>query len=90
MMRSTLTIDPDVARLLQDAIARSKKPFKTVVNDALRRGLCAPEARPRTAFKVKPMDLGWDATRDPTSFNRLIDELAVADFQAIKRRRKKA
>lgn len=87
-MRSTLTIDPDVARLLRDAVARSKKPFKAVVNDALRLGLCVPDRKLRAAFKVQPLPMGWNATLDPTGFNRLIDELAVQEFLRAEPRRR--
>ena len=85
-MRSTLSLDPDVAQLLQEAMARSKKPYKTVVNDALRRGLSALQVQKRSAFKVEAFAMGWDATLDPAGFNRLVDELAVEDFLAVQRR----
>ena len=38
-MRTTLTLDPDVAALLKKAVARGEVSFKQAVNDALRRGL---------------------------------------------------
>ena len=38
LMRTTLTIDPDVERLLQHEIRRTGKSLKAVVNDALRLG----------------------------------------------------
>lgn len=85
-MRSTLSLDPDVAQLLQEAMARLKKPYKTVVNDALRRGLSTLETQKCTPFKVEAYAMGWDATLDPAGFNRLIDELAVEDFLAVQRR----
>lgn len=41
-MRTTLTIDDDVAALLQQAVRQTGRSFKEVVNDALRAGLTAP------------------------------------------------
>lgn len=79
-MRSTLTIDPDVERLLRDAVAQTNKPYKVVVNDALRRGLSVAEPTPTRPFKVEALSLGWNATLDPTGFNRLLDELALESF----------
>ena len=79
-MRTTLTIDPDVAQLLTQALERAQKPFKQIVNDALRRGLSAPASPPRKPFKVTPYAMGWDAGLDPTGFNQLIDQLAADDF----------
>ena len=38
-MRTTLTIDDDVARLIDEAVHRERRPMKQVVNDALRRAL---------------------------------------------------
>lgn len=56
-MRTTLTLDDDVARLLEKELRRSGRPFKQVVNHFLRKGLTTkPSAR--KAFKVKPINLG--------------------------------
>ena len=44
-MRTTLTLDPDVHRLLQKARQRGNLPLKQVVNDAVRAGLGAREGR---------------------------------------------
>ncbi len=56
-MRTTLTIDDDVASLLKREARKSGEPFKEVVNRALRLGLTAkPPAR--KPFKVKPINLG--------------------------------
>lgn len=41
-MRTTLTLDPDVADLLKQAVHAQRKPFKQVLNDALRQALSAP------------------------------------------------
>jgi hypothetical protein len=38
-MRTTLTLDPDVATMLKKAVAKGDVSFKQAVNDALRRGL---------------------------------------------------
>ena len=38
-MRTTLTLDPDVAAKARRGAARLGKPFKTVINSALRVGL---------------------------------------------------
>jgi hypothetical protein len=58
-MRTTLTIDDRIAKALKALAHRSGKPFKTVVNEALRAGLAAgttsPAARP---CRLKPMSLG--------------------------------
>lgn len=58
-MRTTLTIDDNIARQLKEIVHRSGKPFKTVVNEALRAGIennrIATAARP---YRLKPVNLG--------------------------------
>lgn len=44
-MRTTLTLDTDLHRLLQDVAHRAGRPFKQVLNDTVRAGLAAPAAR---------------------------------------------
>jgi hypothetical protein len=57
-MRTTLTLDDDVAVKLK--AASRDRPFKIVVNEALRVGLTALEKRvpPRTPFRTRGFDLG--------------------------------
>ena len=43
-MRTTLTLDPDVAAMLKKAVAGGKSSFKDVVNAALRTGLQSLQA----------------------------------------------
>jgi len=57
-VRTTLTIDDDVAALLSKEVRKSGEPFKQVVNRYLRLGLTASKQPVRKAFKVMPIDLG--------------------------------
>ena len=57
-MRTTLTLDEDVASLLNKEIRRSGESFKQVVNRFLRLGLNAPKQTARKPFRVKPLNLG--------------------------------
>lgn len=59
-MRTTLTLDADVAARLEQLVRKRRKPLKAIVNEALRAGLDAI-ARPapsRKPFKTKGFDLG--------------------------------
>lgn len=90
-MRTTITLEPDVAKLVEDAMHRERRTFKAVLNDALRRGLAPGRPSPADKpFKVVPHRAellpGWD----PAGFNRLADELedeAVMQKTARARRR---
>lgn len=58
-MRTTLTLDKDVAARLEQTAKRRRLPFKTVVNEALRAGLSALDT-PATneVFRTRGFDLG--------------------------------
>ena len=58
-MRTTLTLDPDVAAKARKGAARLGKPFKEVVNAALRIGL-DQVLQPASAkpYRTKPRPLG--------------------------------
>lgn len=58
-MRTTLTLDDDIAAKLRAEARRSGRPFREVVNDALRRGLVARSgSATRERFCIEPRDLG--------------------------------
>ena len=58
-MRTTLTLDDDVAAKLKAEARRSGRSFRTIVNDMLRRGLATrPTAPTRKPFRVAARDLG--------------------------------
>lgn len=58
-MRTTLTLDDDVAAKLKAETRRSGKPFKQTVNELLRLALNAGSRQGRRAvFKIEARDLG--------------------------------
>ncbi|MEO8098627.1 MAG: antitoxin [Acidobacteriota bacterium] len=79
-MRTTLTLDPDVAQKLQAAVAKGNSTFKAVVNDTLRRGLNAQPQQAAEKFRVEARSLGLRPGYDPHKLNQLVDELEVQDF----------
>jgi BrnA antitoxin of type II toxin-antitoxin system len=79
-MRTTLTLDADVAERLRQEVRRTGKGLKTVVNEALRRGLGGggkPARRPR--FEVRPHAFGVRPGVDLDRVNQLVDELEAAE-----------
>jgi hypothetical protein len=75
-MRTTLTLDPDVARLIEEEEHRQRKTFKQVVNDAIRRGLAPRVARRADKpYRVAPHQTELRPGFDRAGFNRLADEL---------------
>jgi hypothetical protein len=58
-VRTTLTIDDDVAALLEKENRRAAEPMKQTVNRVLRSGLIYAANPPKPKrFVVKPLDLG--------------------------------
>lgn len=75
-MRTTLTLDRDVAEALAREMRRSGRGLKAAVNDALRRGLRLTGTAPRPPrFKVEPHAFGVKAGIDLDRMNQLVDEL---------------
>jgi hypothetical protein len=75
-MRTTLTLDPDVAQRIEHEVKRKGKSLKTVVNEALRAGLgLKQEARSPKPFRVEPHDFGFTPGVDLDKMNQLVDEL---------------
>ena len=82
-MRTTLTLDDDVAHQLVERQRLTGESFKQVVNQALRDGLQA--GRQPTAgqppFHVTPKAAGFRAGVDVRRLNQLNDELEADAFQ---------
>ena len=81
-MRTTLTIDDDLTMALKASAQRSGRPFKAVVNEAIRRGLSTGEkpAGRRERFRVQSAPRGFLPGVDPLKLNQLVDELEVDGF----------
>jgi hypothetical protein len=79
-MRTTLTLDSDVAERLRSEMRRTGQGMKAVINEALRLGL-AGSARPAQAarFIVKARDFGLRTGIDPNRINQLVDQLQVTE-----------
>jgi len=83
-MRTTVTLDKDVERMLRDAMHRSRRSFKETLNAALREGLSGKRSgEKRAPFVVTARALGLRAGIDPAGLNKLADEFE-ADAVAVK------
>lgn len=80
-MRTTLTIDDDLAGILKRKAREMDKPFKELVNTALRKGLADSFAETPGPVVVRPHDFGpFLAGIDPDRMNELADELELGDY----------
>jgi hypothetical protein len=81
-MRTTVTLENDLARKLKALAARRGLPFKQVLNEVIRRGLSGQEPAPSkpARYVVVPQPGGLAAGIDPDRLNQLLDELEIEDF----------
>jgi hypothetical protein len=79
-MRTTVTTERDVEKLLREAMHRSRKGFQETLNDAVRVGFAQtkPHVVQPFAFEARPLELR--AGLDPAGFNKLVDDLDVDAF----------
>ena len=78
LVRTTLTIEPDVEQILLREMRRTDKSMKAVVNDALRVGLGMRGKPPRPRpFKVQPHAFAFKPGGDVDGLNQLVDKLEV-------------
>lgn len=84
-MRSTITLEPDVQRLVEKAMARKKASFKETVNAAIRRGLSEPR-RVGSAVVVPVLRLDLLPGIDPMRLNAALDDALAEDAAEALRR----
>jgi hypothetical protein len=74
-VRTTLSLDDDIARLLDKESRRSGASFKEVVNHFLRLGLMAAKRPERKPFVVTPRKLGLPRGLTYDNVGQLLEEL---------------
>jgi hypothetical protein len=74
-MRTTLTLEPDVALKLKRKMAQGKLSLKDAVNAALRIGLRSDDVPVRKPFRVVPHDFGFKPGIDLDKLGQLADQL---------------
>ena len=80
-MRTTLTIDDDIADALKEQAKLLERPFKQVVNDILRRGLSPASIRePAPEYRIVPNRSQLVPGVDPLKLNQLDDELQAGEM----------
>jgi hypothetical protein len=81
-VRTTVTLEEDLAARLKQYAHRRQTSFKVALNTLLRRGLAAQEAPPsgRRRFSVEPHSGRFRPGIDPGKLNQLVDQLETDDF----------
>jgi len=81
-MRTTLTLDDDVAEKLKILAHQQRISFKEATNAAIRRGLAAQERRPRKPFRMITFHSRLRPGVDPLRLNQLADDLEIQNTTA--------
>lgn len=80
-MRTTVTLQSDVAERLKKLAHLSRRSFKATLDEVLRRGLAAQErASAQEPFVVQPHEGGFRPGVDQARLNQLADQLEADDF----------
>ena len=80
-MRTTLTLDNDVADYLKEQSKLRGIPFKQVVNQTIRNGMTTSGTKPDIPrFEVIPHISEFCSGVDLLKLNQLVDELEIEDF----------
>jgi hypothetical protein len=75
-VRTTLTLDDDIAAKLRVEVRQSGEPFKQVVNRVLRLGLSTQaQVKALPPFKVKTRDLGLRPGVDFDNIDELLEKI---------------
>ena len=70
-MRTTVTLDKDVERMLREAMHRTRRSFKETLNAAVRMGLAGgPPDKKLAPFIVKARAMSLRAGIDPAGLDR--------------------
>lgn len=86
VMKTTLSLDRDVAERLAEEARRTGRDVETVASIVLRAGLGLPSApggdkeAPVPPFRVVPHDFGFREGIDLNKMNRLADELEIEEM----------
>ena len=76
-MRTTLTLDEDVAAMVEHARKETGEPLKKVINDALRAGLAAAadDVRETQPFRTKTWSGGEPLIPNLDNVHEVLDQL---------------
>jgi hypothetical protein len=81
VMRTTMTMDADVALQLKRKLKETKLSQKELLNRALRKGLSQVRVEStKQEFEVEPHSFGLKPEFDRDKMNQLYDQLLVEDY----------
>lgn len=88
-LRTTLSLEPDVAERVRRELASGRRSLKEVINERLRAGFGMAGRTPVKAFRVRPHASAYRPGVDRAKLNQLVDDLAVEAFATARSRRRR-
>jgi hypothetical protein len=88
VLRTTLSLEADVAARVRRELASGRLSLKQVINERLRAGFGMVTRPGGKAFAVHPHASAYRPGVDRTKLNQLVDELAAEEFAAARGRRR--
>ena len=84
LMRTTVTLESDVERLIREKMHRSRKSFKKTLNDAVRQALLSETGQvKKNPFVVEAHSMGNMPGIDPATLSDLDTDLEVERYQEV-------
>lgn len=80
-MRTTLALDEDVLEKARTVAGALRIPFKTVVNEALRRGLSEVEKPAKRPYRMVPRAMGLKKGCNLDNIQELLAQIEGEDFR---------
>ncbi len=81
-MRTTVTIEEDVERLLRESMHRNRVSFKQALNDALRCGLRSGQPKsPKRKFVVQARAMRLQPGLDPAALSDIDTDAELAEYR---------
>jgi len=83
-MRTTVTLESDVERLIREKMHRSRKSFKKTLNDAVRQALSGEsKQKQKKKFVVKARSMGNVRGIDPATLSDIDTDLEVERHKQV-------
>ena len=86
-MRTTVTLESDVERLIREKMHRSRKSFKKTLNDAVRQALMSEAtSNKKKPFVIKAHSMGNMPGIDPAKLSDLDTDLEVERYHEVSKK----
>ncbi len=81
-MRTTIVIDEDVLDRARAVAAKKKRPFRSIINEAMREGLSLIESKQKQkTYRMKSRDMGQKSGISIDNIQELLSRIEGEDFK---------